>query len=85
MQKVTAKILNNQLTHLEKSLLDLANQEIKKGHDILYLDLFLHTELETWKRERIKYRNAPTTLERVGRVMIMRHNGAALVRFESHF
>lgn len=85
MQKVTLQILNHQLTHLEKSLLDLANQEIKKGHDILYLDLFLQTELDTWKRERVKYRNAPTTLERVGKVMIMRHKGADLVRFESHF
>jgi hypothetical protein len=83
MQKVSIKILSNQMSHLEQTLLEIARADIQKGHDLLYLDLKLQSELDTWKRERIKYRNAPTVLIRTGSTMFIRHQAADLVKFES--
>lgn len=79
--RIQVKTTAKPLSHMELELLKEANNQIRQGVDILFLRLFLEEQLATWKRERIKYRNAPTTIEARGRELFIRHHAADLIQF----
>jgi hypothetical protein len=83
--KVLIKPLGKPMTQMELALLESAKEVISEGNDILFLRLFLEEECKKWKRERIKYKNAPTEIVANGRELVIRHNAADLVKFTPMF
>ena len=74
------------ISNLEMQLIQLAQDEIKKGVDLQQLKTSLEKELNEWKTTRIKYKNATTEIDlRRKRTLFIRNSDADLVVFESAY